>query len=42
MRIYAEWLLYGTFYNDFFTSWEAFFSATFNPDCKISIVKEVK
>lgn len=32
MKIYAEWTLYGKFYNEFFNRWEDFFAATFNPD----------
>lgn len=40
--IYAEWTLYGEFHNQFFTTWESYFQATFNPDCEILTVKEIK
>lgn len=42
MKIYAEWILYGKLYNDFFNRWEDFHAATFNPDCEIKVVKEIK
>ncbi len=42
MKIYAEWILYGKFHNDFFDRWEDYFRATFNPDCEILVVKEIK
>lgn len=32
--IYAEWTLYGVFYNDFFATWEEYFRATYNPMMK--------
>lgn len=41
-KIYAEWILYGEFHNGFFTRWEDYFAATFNPDCEILIVKEIE
>lgn len=41
MKIYAEWTLYGEFYNEFFISHEDFCRATFNPDCIILVVKNV-
>lgn len=42
MKIYAEWTLCGKFYNEFFNRWEDFFAATFNPDCEIKVVREIK
>lgn len=42
MKIYAEWTLYGKFHNGLFDRWEDYFRATFNPDCEIKVVKEIK
>lgn len=39
MRIYAEWTLDGVFNNGFFTTWDAYHAATFNPDIEIKVVK---
>jgi len=41
MLIYAEWFLYGIFYNDFFATWDAYHAATFNPDSEIRVVKVI-
>lgn len=40
-KIYAEWNLYGKFYNGIFTNWTDYFRATFNPFCEIIVVKEL-
>lgn len=40
--IYAEWMLYGSFENGIFYSWEEFHKATFCPDIDIITIKVIK
>ena len=42
MRIYAEWEKDGEIFTRFFDTYEAFFAATFSPDCDILRVQETK
>lgn len=41
VKIYAEWMLGGKFYNRFFNTWEDYFRATFNPYCEVKVLKEI-
>lgn len=34
-RYYAQYLLYGVFYELRFDNWDDYYEVTFNPDCKI-------
>lgn len=40
--IYAEFVLDGVFYQDVFQSWDAYYNATFSPDCEMFCIRVIK
>lgn len=36
--IHAIWTLYGRKYDRWFDTWDKYYEATFNPDCKIELL----